>query len=133
MTSARAPAPLVLVVDDDPDIREIVMELLQDRGLRAEGASNGQVALDRLEREGPGPDLILLDLLMPVMDGPAFRKAQLASVALSQIPVVVISANARVEETAAEMDVTHWLRKPFELRALLECVSKVLPSPATGA
>jgi CheY-like chemotaxis protein len=99
---ARRPAR-VLVVDDDDD--------------------NGREALDRLRATVAGTDLILLDLLMPVMDGEQFRQEQLGDPRLAAIPTVVISANSQVRETAARMRATAWLRKPVDLMALLDAVA----------
>ena len=121
----------VLVVDDDDDIREIVVELLEANGFLVEGATNGREALDRLTSSAPRPEVIVLDLLMPVMDGPSFRRAQLADADLARIPVVVVSANARVDETAAAMGVDAWLQKPFDAGKLLEYLRAAVGSKAT--
>lgn len=120
----------VLVVDDDDDIREIVIELLEANGFVVDGAANGREALDRLTSSAARPEVIVLDLLMPLMDGPSFRRAQLADADLATIPVVVVSANARVDETAAAMGVDAWLRKPFDAPKLLACLRAALGSSA---
>jgi CheY-like chemotaxis protein len=113
----------VLVVDDDDDIRETVVELLRDEGYEAEGAANGREALDRLRAATREPDLILLDLLMPVMDGEQFREEQVKDPRLAAIRTVVISANFQVRETAARMGVTGYIRKPVDLDVLLDTVA----------
>jgi CheY-like chemotaxis protein len=82
---------VALVVDDDVHIRESLSEYLQEEGFDVRSASHGLEALE-VARRGPRPDVIVLDLLMPVMDGWDFRAAQLASPDLADIPVVVISA-----------------------------------------
>ena len=84
----------ILVVDDDADIRDSVAEVLEDAGYRVQQAANGREALDYLQASAY-PCIILLDLMMPVMDGPQFRAAQQSKPTLAGIPVVVISAGAR--------------------------------------
>jgi CheY-like chemotaxis protein len=82
---------LILVVDDDHAIRESLSELLEDEGYHVAKATNGQEALEVLARVGP-PCVILLDLMMPVMDGYEFMGRKTADPALASIPVVVITA-----------------------------------------
>src|SRR5262245_23155992 len=86
-----AMASLVLVVDDDEEIRNALTEFLSDEGYGVVSASNGREALASL-REGVHPSVILLDLMMPVMDGWDFRAEQLRDPGLRDIPVVVITA-----------------------------------------
>jgi CheY-like chemotaxis protein len=114
----------VLVVDDDPDIRETVIEVLQENGHRALGASNGVEALEQLRSSEELPCLILLDLMMPTMDGTAFRAEQLKDPVLSPIPVVVISAFRDSAEKAKELAVAGHLTKPVSLDALMAVVSR---------
>lgn len=114
---------VVLVVEDDPDIRATLCEALEDHGYSPVGAGNGVEALDYLRSEGERPCLILLDLMMPVMDGQAFRTEQRADTALADIPVVVISAYRDVEKQAAEL-ATDYLSKPVRLEVLLETARK---------
>src|SRR6185436_16404183 len=84
----------VLVVDDDADIRETIAGVLEDEGYGVAGAKNGQEALTWLRAPGsPRPQLILLELMMPVMSGPEFRAAQEADPSLHAIPVVIVSAS----------------------------------------
>ncbi|TMQ11397.1 MAG: response regulator [Deltaproteobacteria bacterium] len=113
----------VLVVDDDRDIRDTVVELLEDHGYQAIGASNGREALDVLRTSAPPPCLILLDLMMPVMDGRGFREEQLKNPAWTEIPVIVISAYNDVEVQARALAVDH-LRKPLGMRPLMEAVKR---------
>jgi CheY-like chemotaxis protein len=107
----------VLVVDDDPDLREMMAQLLALEGFDASTAANGRDALDRLDA-GPIPQVILLDLMMPVMDGQAFRAEQRADPALASIPVVVVSAYRDVERYADEL-AAECLAKPVRLDTLL--------------
>lgn len=111
-------APRVLVVEDDGLIRESLLEVLADHGYQVTGAVNGREALSTLATP-PRPDVILLDLMMPVMDGRSFRDEQLRDPSLAAIPVVVLSAASDVLRVAADMGVAGVLRKPVTLRALL--------------
>lgn len=112
----------ILVVDDDLEIRECVVEVLRDEGYAATGAVNGREALALLAAAVVPPDLILLDLLMPVMDGAEFRREQLKDPHIAAIPTVIISANAQVREAAARLGVAAWLAKPLDLAVLLDAV-----------
>jgi CheY-like chemotaxis protein len=116
----------ILVVDDDHDIRDSIVELLEDHGYRAIGASNGVEALGVLRESAAPPCLILLDLMMPVMDGREFREVQVKNPAWNKIPVIVISAYGNVEQQARELDVDH-MRKPLTLRPLMDAVRRHCP------
>src|SRR5687767_6429158 len=83
----------VLVVEDDPDIRELVTEVLGQAGYRVAEAENGQVALDFL-RGHDGPCIVLLDLMMPVLSGPELLEIMAEDERLAMLPVVVVSAVA---------------------------------------
>jgi CheY-like chemotaxis protein len=113
----------ILLVEDDFSIRETIAELLEDEGFRVTCAANGAEALARLET-GEEPQLILLDLMMPVMDGSEFRRAQLGDPRISEIPVVVLSASHGADRRAATLDAEAFLAKPFEVQSLLETVSR---------
>jgi CheY-like chemotaxis protein len=115
--------PLVLVVDDDRDIRDSLVEVLEDHGYRAVTAANGRDALDLLRAGACPPCLILLDLMMPVMDGRGFREEQLKHPAWGQIPVIVLSAYGDVEAQARAL-AADCLRKPLAIRLLLEAVRR---------
>jgi CheY-like chemotaxis protein len=119
----RAPGG-VLVVDDDEDIREIIVELLEDHGFRATGAHNGRDALHRLREDGVRPRVILLDLMMPVMDGRTFRSEQRRDPALAAIPVVVLSARLDIFGLLEEMGVSRVLKKPINIEQLLRVVEE---------
>jgi CheY-like chemotaxis protein len=90
MTTEARPLQ-VLIVDDDRDIRETLGEMLSDEGFSVEASWNGETALARL-REGFCPDVILLDIMMPAMDGLTFRALQRQEPALADIPVVGLTA-----------------------------------------
>jgi CheY-like chemotaxis protein len=112
-----SPRP-ILVVEDEQDIREAVSDLLEMEGYAVATACNGQEALRVLD--GPAdPCLILLDVMMPVMDGHAFMERLRADDAHQHIPVVITSASPQVPEGAR----AH-LRKPYELHRLLDVIQQ---------
>ncbi len=113
----------VLVVDDDDDIRESLMGYLEDEGFQAAGATNGKRALDMLTDGEPRPQLIVLDLMMPVMDGRSFREEQLRLAAIADIPVVLISAYADLGEIARELKIADFRSKPIDPVDFLHLVS----------
>lgn len=117
---------LVLVVDDDRDIRDSLVEMLEDQGYLARGAANGLEALEVMRTSAALPCVILLDLMMPMMDGWEFREAQLKNPAWTQIPVIVLSAYSDVGAQARALAVEH-LRKPLAVRPLLEAVRRHCP------
>ncbi len=122
--------PYVLVIDDDEDIRESLMAYLEDQGLRPLGAANGQSALDLLADASRRPCAIVLDLMMPIMDGRTFREEQMRLASLAEIPVVLISAYANLTEVASELGVSEYLAKPIDPRALLTVVRELCHPPA---
>lgn len=117
----------ILVVDDDPDIRDIVADILCDEGYRALGAENGRHALRMLREEGLRPQLILLDMMMPELDGWGFRAEQQRDAELARIPVVVFTAHELPGQTAAQMQAAGFLKKPIRLAQLLDAVKRVCP------
>jgi CheY-like chemotaxis protein len=114
----------VLVVEDDDDIRETLVEFLEDHGYGAVGAPHGLDALEKLTHAALRPCVIILDLMMPVMDGMAFREELLRIPELSGIPVVVVSAYRDVQERAATLCAQHHLRKPLDLQEFLKIVKE---------
>lgn len=114
----------VLIVEDDDDIRETLIEVLEDNGFEPSAAANGAEALLLLRGSDSKPDVILLDMMMPVLDGWGFRSAQLADPALSEIPVIVLTAHASIEETARTLGATGFLRKPVRLDPLLDAIRR---------
>lgn len=120
----------VLVVDDDPHIREVIAELLEDEGYVVGRAANGEEALDALRQPAPRPSVILLDLMMPKMNGWEFREAQRQDPAIAPIPVVAISAHADLLSAAAQMDADAHLPKPIDIDRLLRTVQQYCASDA---
>ncbi|PLS79555.1 MAG: response regulator, partial [Chloroflexi bacterium] len=92
MTQSQSSAT-ILVVDDDSGIREALTDILEDEGYAVRSACDGQAALDLLRQQAEPPALVLLDLMMPRMNGWQFRSEQRRDPALANIPVVVISAS----------------------------------------
>jgi CheY-like chemotaxis protein len=117
-------APSVLVVEDDADIRSALVTILSEEGYEVLSARHGREALEVL-RGGARPDVILLDLMMPVMNGADFRVAQLADPALAHIPVVVLTAAGTAREAAHALRAADAFAKPFELGALLSSIERV--------
>jgi CheY-like chemotaxis protein len=116
-------------VEDDRDLRDSLAEILSDHGYHPLPAANGREALDLLCGLGPRPKLILLDIMMPVMDGWEFRIEQCKDPELGTIPVVVLSAHTNVAETAEQMKVAGHLKKPVRLECLLEVVARFCQPP----
>src|SRR2546421_482705 len=113
----------ILVVEDDQEILGTLSGLLEEEGYDVQSVGDGRGALARLRR-GPVPELIILDLMMPGMDGWEFRTIQRADPQLADIPVVAISADTSAK--AAAIDATRFLRKPFRFTELLEVVRKII-------
>ena len=113
----------VLIVDDDGGIRGVLSEILQDEGHRVESAGNGLEALRKLEGS-TRPCLILLDLMMPVMNGWEFMSRRSEMDGVSAIPVVVISADVNVGANASSLGAAGFLEKPIDLDRLLTTVDE---------
>ena len=122
MTKAKR----VLVVDDDPAIRELLVSVLSDDGYQAESARNGRDALEVLER-WPA-DVIVLDLMMPVMDGWTFAARMKEK---WSIPFVVLSAATDASRHAEQMGAADVVAKPFDIDRLLPCIERVVGGSGT--
>ncbi|HEX9508024.1 MAG TPA: response regulator [Myxococcales bacterium] len=133
MNRTASIARTILVVDDDSALRNTLIEILEEEGYRASSASNGEEALEVLRRQGPQPSLILLDMMMPVMDGWGFREEQQKDQTLSGIPVVIFSAQGNVNEMAASVSASAYLKKPLLLKELLEVVGRFCGEGALSA
>lgn len=125
------PQRRVLVVDDDPGIRSFLTGALEDEGYEVRSAINGREALAALGRlEEWEPNIILLDLYMPDVDGWSFRAAQLALTGpAARIPVIVLSASRNLGGRSAELHANAVMEKPFELDALFERIADTLAQP----
>ncbi len=113
--------PTVFIVEDDVDTREMLGRFLELEGFRVESAANGKLALERLDAGSPAC-VILLDLMMPVMDGWQFRREQVQHAALADIPVIVVSAAG--SDRLQRIDADAYLSKPVDLDELLERVTE---------
>jgi CheY-like chemotaxis protein len=111
----------ILVVDDDSDIREVLTEVLKDSGHDVLTATNGLEALEVL-RAGACPCLVLLDLMMPVMDGYVFLETRKSDPALAAIPIAVITAGRHLDWQ--RLDCAALVPKPIRLPALMSVIEK---------
>jgi len=127
-TMSASSGPL-LIVEDDPDIREALQGYLELQGYAVRAASNGKEALEHLETP-PRPSLILLDMALPIMDGHRVLTTRKTNAALAGVPVIILSAgmaamNPRDRAVyAANYDVAAFLKKPVEPRQLLEVIER---------
>jgi CheY-like chemotaxis protein len=118
--AAAATCP-VLIVEDDADLREMMAQLLTLEGYAAATVSNGREALAYL-RDNAAPDVILLDLMMPVMDGWEFRREQQRDAEMAGVPVIILSALD--QPRAADVNADAFLKKPLDFDRLLELIRR---------
>jgi len=117
---------VVLVVEDDHDVRQAIAEVLEDNAYHPIEVANGLEAMEKLRAPGScRPCLILLDMMMPVMDGREFRALQRQDPELSAIPVVVLTAHANLDEATSDMSAAAYLRKPVRAETLLSAVNRL--------
>jgi CheY-like chemotaxis protein len=117
----------VLIVEDDEDIRAAMAELLESEGFEVAVASNGQEGLEVLNQMG-APCLVLLDLMMPVMNGEDFLRHVRQNPALDPVPVIIVTASGRTPLPGTQ----GILKKPFEISDLFATVAAHCPQPAHG-
>jgi CheY-like chemotaxis protein len=125
MSSSKKSAH-ILVVEDDLDIRESVVEILEDEGHVVTAAADGREALDRLHSAASPPDLILLDLMMPVMSGYQFREEQLQLPAFAAIPVLVVTADVNARVKVSSLRAAGFVQKPLKIQPLLDSIEQLL-------
>ena len=118
----------ILVVDDEPLIAMALQAALEDEGYQVVTAANGKQGLERLA-EAPRPALVLLDMMMPVMNGPAMLKAMAADASLGSIPVIVLSSLPEEAVLARTSGVALILRKPYTADSVLSAIVQVLDEP----
>jgi DNA-binding response OmpR family regulator len=116
----------ILVVEDDPDMSEVIVWALQQARYETVAAANGRKALESVAVRMPS--LILLDMMMPVMDGWQFASEFRARYG-QPAPIIVVTAAEQTERRAQEIGADDWLSKPFELRDLLHAVARFCPLP----
>jgi CheY-like chemotaxis protein len=121
----------ILVVDDDVVIRSMVAEALEFEGYEVSRASDGSEALRITDRWRP--DVIVLDLMMPGMDGWTFREEQRKRPRIANIPVVILSANRMLKERTVSLDPALVIAKPFDLGSFLDDIERVLAKPQRSA
>ena len=114
----------VLVVEDDFAIRSNLRLLLSAAGYAVQQAKNGQEALNIMQTQHELPTLVLLDIMMPVMDGWQFRKHQIKDQRLAAIPVIVMTADGHAEQKSLELEAQGYVRKPIDIDSFLDLVAK---------
>ena len=123
MKTGKIPNEPVLIVEDDDDCREMLAALLMTHGYRAITAENGAVALTVARQHQPC--LILLDLMMPVMDGEEFRRAQLTDPQIRNIPIVIVSARINAAEIGRRLGAAATITKPLDLDQVAAAIERV--------
>lgn len=119
------PNKLIYIVEDDSDIRDAFLEILSDmHGYDVLVAENGRVGIDQLKTATILPNLILLDVLMPILDGFGFRKEQMDDPRLSSIPIVVLSASHKITDLAEKMQARAYLKKPINIEDLMDAIEQ---------
>jgi CheY-like chemotaxis protein len=113
----------ILVIDDDQDLREAITTALTDEGYQATAVGSAREALVRL-REDVAPSLILLDMMMPGMDGWQFRLELQREPATAKIPIVILSGHQNVRDAALALGAADYLRKPVRIESLLEVAGR---------
>jgi CheY-like chemotaxis protein len=132
--SSHEATRLILVVEDDEGNREALRDLLSGEGYEVVTAEDGDEALEWLHISEP-PDLILLDMMMPVMDGTEFRQRQREDPRLRDIPVVLMSAGSHLEDEACALGVAAVIAKPPDVDEMLRAVARAVdrtPSRRAG-
>jgi CheY-like chemotaxis protein len=118
----------VLVVDDEPVVRAVVRDVLHEEGYAVVEAPDGRTVLEILDRERP--DLVLMDVMMPGIDGREVYRVLRSREDLPDVPVVMMSAAARADRL--DPSIAGFLPKPFDLDRLMETVVQLIGSPTAG-
>lgn len=113
----------ILLVDDEVDLRECIADFLGSEGYEVVQAENGQVALNLL-KTGLKPSVILLDYMMPVMDGKAFCEVYNNDSSINSFPVILLTAAKVPDEKLEQMQIKHQLDKPIKIEKFLEAIAK---------
>jgi CheY-like chemotaxis protein len=113
----------ILLIEDDIDINEAVTYILQEEGYIVISTFNGQEALEYLRDSNQKPALIILDIMMPIMNGYEFREAQLKDPKISSIPTILLSASGKYEDFS-QMNFSECLKKPLDLERLIEVINR---------
>jgi CheY-like chemotaxis protein len=116
----------VMVVEDDVSIRDVLAELLTNEGYTTQTAANGLQALARMRTARP--DAIVLDLMMPVMNGLQLVHAMRDESRLASIPLLVVTASLNAARDCERLNIQHWLMKPFEVDSVLSTIAELTAS-----
>jgi CheY-like chemotaxis protein len=114
----------ILIIEDDSEIRNTMIDFLEDEGFVVRAAENGAQGISILQESATLPGLIFLDIMMPVMDGIEFRSTQLKDVNYSKIPTVIFSADGRVNQKVDTAGTVEVLKKPVELDDVINLANK---------
>ena len=122
---------LILLVDDEPNLREMLRQMLEMGGFDVIEAEDGLEALEKLEERAP--DVLVLDVMMPNLDGVSLCKQLRASAAFADLPILMVSGKTqtRAVQEGLAAGANHYLRKPIDVAELLQSVRKLLPAPTT--
>jgi CheY-like chemotaxis protein len=112
----------ILVVDDDEDIRVTIQQILEEEGYATLAAANGEEALRVIRSQARRPRLVLLDVMMPVMDGPRFQAKLAEDPGLAAVPVVILSAGGHAPMRSGAGRAAGYLDKPVDLSTLIGTV-----------
>ena len=115
---------MILLVEDDDDARQVLADVLEEQGFHTSTARDGREALTKLREMRGRCDLILLDLMMPVMNGWDFRRKQREIPELARIPVLLMSAGGRLATASGDLDAAGYVTKPVEIPDLLDKVRR---------
>lgn len=122
----------ILIVEDDAAIRAMLCRLFDEEGYTVSSAPNGKVALSLLQTQ-KYPDLILLDLLMPVMNATEFRKIQEMDSNIANIPILVMSGDGDIVIKSLEIGLNRFVKKPIDIDDLLATVEKIYQLPSLSS
>jgi two-component system chemotaxis response regulator CheY len=120
-----------LVVDDEPTIRELIADALRESDIQVEIASNGVEALAVMHRWLP--DVVVLDLMMPRLDGTGFTELMRLNPQFANVPLLLVTAAYGAQQAAAQVGARAWLSKPFELDHLVAEVTRLAGAPVQVA
>src|SRR3990167_1903153 len=121
----------ILLIDDEIDLQQLIKTVLSSKGYNVTTADNGKDGLEKLE--AADPDLIILDMNMPVMGGVEFYQRICDAWSQAKYPVLILTARANMEEFFKGMDVDGFMAKPFEIDDLLTEVQRIIEKRSAGA
>lgn len=116
--------PYIFIIDDSIDLRELMAQFFESEGYEVQVAADGQEGLNKLREAQTLPCVILLDLMMPVMDGFKFGAEIARDERLSKVPLLIMTADANAEEKAKRVGAHGWLKKPVGVDTLIAVAEK---------